>query len=130
MENKFLQLHTLNDLLKVKTPDQKLLDQFFDLKLAVLKASKLVGTFRKHPVSKMISIWYGNEHIINRGLGSSVTMSEEVAQFFREMAFCDGGKSESEAQIIEPTEADQEGQLLMDGLLGEGVVQDGEAEYR
>jgi len=35
-----------------------------------------------------------------------------------------------EAQIIEPTEADQEGQLLMDGLLEEGVVQDGEAESR
>ena len=34
-----------------------------------------------------------------------------------------------EAQIIEPTEADQDGQLLMDGLLGEGVGQDGEAEY-
>ena len=33
-----------------------------------------------------------------------------------------------EAQIIEPTEADQDGQLLM--LLGEGVVQDGEAESR
>ena len=33
-----------------------------------------------------------------------------------------------EAQIIEPTEADQDGQLLM--LLEEGVVQDGEAESR
>ena len=31
---------------------------------------------------------------------------------------------------IEPTEADQEGQLIMDGLLEEGVVQDGEAESR
>ena len=46
------------------------------------------------------------------------------------MTLIDGGRSESEAQIIEPTEADQEGQLLMDGLLEEGVVQDGEAESR
>jgi protein gp37 len=39
-------------------------------------------------------------------------------------------KSTLEAQIIEPTKADQEGQLLMGGLLKERVVQDGEAESR
>jgi hypothetical protein len=36
------------------------------------------------------------------------------------MTLIDGGRSESEAQIIEPTESDQDGQLLMDGLLTEG----------
>jgi len=33
-----------------------------------------------------------------------------------------------ETQIIEPTESDQDGQLLMDGLLKEGGAQDGETE--
>ena len=44
------------------------------------------------------------------------------------MTLIDGGRSESEAQIIEPTEADQDGQLVIAGLLEEGVVQDGHAE--
>ena len=35
-----------------------------------------------------------------------------------------------EAQVVEPTEADENGQLTIAGLLGEGVVQDGEAESR
>ena len=35
-----------------------------------------------------------------------------------------------EAQIIEPAEADQDGQLVIAGLLEEGGVQDGEAESR
>ena len=46
------------------------------------------------------------------------------------MTLIDGGRSESEAQIIEPTESDQDGQLLMDGLLKERHVQDVEAESR
>ncbi|MDP6599329.1 MAG: hypothetical protein QGI86_26225, partial [Candidatus Poribacteria bacterium] len=123
-------IYTLNDLYKVKTPDQKLLGQLFDLHIAVIKASKLVNTFRKHPISKMISIWYDSEHNHRKSLGFHATMSKEVAEFYREMTLIDGGRSESEAQIIDPTEADQEGQLLMDGLLEKRVVQDGEAESR
>jgi len=117
-------IKTLDDLMKVKTPDQKLLDQFFELDLAVIKVRKLVTELSAHPRPKIRSILYGRDEI-TRTLSYQATSLGESAQFYRELAFCDGGKSESEAQIIEPTEADQDGQQTIAGLLEGKHVQDG-----
>ena len=78
-------INTLDDLMKVKTPDQKLLDQFFELDLAVIKVRKLVTELSAHPRPKIRSILYGRDEI-TRTLSYQATSLGESAQFYRELS--------------------------------------------
>lgn len=78
-------INTLDDLMKVKTPDQKLLDQFFELDLAVIKVRKLVTELSAHPSTKIRSILYGRDEI-TRTLSYQATSLGESAQFYRELS--------------------------------------------
>ena len=77
-------INTLDDLMKVKTPDQELLDQFFELDLAVIKVRKLVTELSAHPRPKIRSILYGRDEI-TRTLSYQATSLGESAQFYREL---------------------------------------------
>tara|TARA_Y100000310_G_scaffold258431_1_gene266836 strand:+ start:439 stop:1503 length:1065 start_codon:yes stop_codon:yes gene_type:complete len=78
-------INTLDDLMKVKTPDQELLDQFFELDLAVIKVRKLVTELSAHPSTKIRSILYGRDEI-TRTLSYQATSLGESAQFYRELS--------------------------------------------
>jgi hypothetical protein len=78
-------INTLDDLMKVKTPDQKLLDQFFELDLAVIKVRKLVTELSAHPSTKIRSILHGRDEI-TRTLSYQATSLGESAQFYRELS--------------------------------------------
>jgi hypothetical protein len=71
--------------MKVKTPDQKLLDQFFELDLAVIKVRKLVTELSAHPSTKIRSILHGRDEI-TRTLSYQATSLGESAQFYRELS--------------------------------------------
>ena len=79
------QIKTLDDLMRVKTPDQKLLDQFFELDLAVIKVRKLVTEFSAYPLTKIMSILYGHDDIIGT-LSYQATSLQESAQFYKELS--------------------------------------------
>ena len=83
-------INTLDDLMKVKTPEQVLLDQFFELDLAVIKVRKLVTELSAHPSTKIRSILYGRNEI-TRTLSYQATSLGESAQFYRELS--DGEES-------------------------------------
>jgi len=79
------QINTLGDLMKVRTEDQKLLNQFFELDLAVIKVRKLVTELSAHPPTKIRSILYGRDEITST-LNYQATSLGESAQFYRELS--------------------------------------------
>jgi len=78
-------INTLDDLMKVRTEDQKLLNQFFELDLAVIKVRKLVTELSAHPPTKIRSILYGRDEITST-LNYQATSLGESAQFYRELS--------------------------------------------
>ena len=77
-------IRTLNDLLKAKTPDQKMVDRFFELDLAVIKVSKIVNELSSHPINKIMSVIYDCDEI-TRTLKYQANSLLESASFYQEL---------------------------------------------
>ena len=77
-------IRTLNDLLKAKTPDQKMVDRFFWLDLAVIKVSKIVNELSSHPIIKIMSVIYDCDEI-TRTLKYQANSLLESASFYQEL---------------------------------------------
>ena len=77
-------IRTLNDLLKAKTPDQKMVDRFFELDLAGIKVSKIVNELSSHPINKIMSVIYDCDEI-TRTLKYQANSLLEAASFYQEL---------------------------------------------
>ncbi len=77
-------IRTLNDLLKAKTPDQKMVDRFFELDIAVIKVSKIVNELSSHPINKIMSVIYDCDEI-TRTLKYQANSLLESAKFYQEL---------------------------------------------
>ena len=78
------QIKTLDDLVNVRTPDEKLMDQLYDLSIQVTKASQLVDEFKEYPLSRVVSV-LSESHRLVETLGSRLAMAEEITGYYREL---------------------------------------------
>ena len=77
-------INTLDDLVNVRTPDEKLMDQLYDLSIQVTKASQLVDEFKEYPLSRVVSV-LSESHRLVETLGSRLAMAEEITGYYREL---------------------------------------------
>ena len=77
-------INTLDDLLKAKTPDQKLMDQIYDFNIAVAKASQLVDKLKKHPLSRVMQIMFDHPQLVQT-LEWQAGIAKETSLYYREL---------------------------------------------
>jgi len=77
-------INTLDDLLKAKTPDEKLMDQIYDFNIAVAKASQLVDKLKKHPLSRVMQIMFDHPQLVQT-LEWQAGIAKETSLYYREL---------------------------------------------
>ena len=77
-------INTLDDLMKVKSPDEELMNQVYDFNIAVTKVGQLVDKLKKQPLSRVMQILFDHPRLVQT-LDFQAGVADEITQYYKEL---------------------------------------------
>jgi hypothetical protein len=77
-------IKTLDDLMKMKTPDEELMNQIYDFNIAVAKASQLVDKLKKQPLSRVMQVMFDHPQLVQT-LEWQAGIAKETSLYYKEL---------------------------------------------